>query len=126
MVEGEFITCHYCEKFTNVTECDLQPPENCTTEKPYCKITQVKTGIPGLEMFSKVTTTKGCASAKECNKEDVGTFDPIKYIWCCQADLCNIFANMGKGEFGNYSSHAQKSDPLPAIYTIVLITHLLY
>ncbi|CAN2389992.1 hypothetical protein PRIEUP_LOCUS28, partial [Pristimantis euphronides] len=117
--------CHSCDQFTNVTECDLQPPQNCTEEAPYCKIVQKKTGIPELEMFSKVTTTKGCASGAECRKEDVALFQ-VKYIWCCQSDLCNIFENMGKEGIDGFNSHAQKSDPLPVIYTIVLVLHFLY
>ncbi|CAJ0954458.1 unnamed protein product [Ranitomeya imitator] len=49
-MKGQCLVCHSCNKFSNVTECDLQPPENCTAEKPLCKITQEKTGIPGMEM----------------------------------------------------------------------------
>ncbi|KAG8569256.1 hypothetical protein GDO81_014322 [Engystomops pustulosus] len=122
-VQGEFITCHSCQKYTNVTKCDLQPPENCTAEKPYCKITLEKTGIPEVEMYFQVTTTKGCASAAECSGEVLNIWQEAQTIWCCQEDLCNIFENYGKGH--NNISHAPRSDPLPAIYTIALAMYLL-
>lgn len=125
-VKGQSIICHSCQKFANISECDLQPPENCTQEKPYCKITQEKTGIPGMDMFSKVTTTKGCSSAAECNGDDVSIWEPKKNIWCCRENLCNIFENVGKSDTSSYNSHAQKKDPLPLIHTIALVIYLLY
>ncbi|MEE6484752.1 hypothetical protein FKM82_014012 [Ascaphus truei] len=123
---GNATMCYSCLNLSNTTLCDQRPPENCTEEKPFCKIEQKKTGIPGINILSKISTTKGCASSAECEGLDDSIWKPKKHIYCCNFNFCNTMENMGvkteEGDLSSASDTHRGTALLAAVSTLTILT----
>ncbi|OCT72539.1 prostate stem cell antigen-like [Xenopus laevis] len=122
---GNAKQCHSCIQFSNITECDNQPPENCTEDKPLCIIQVERTGVPNIEILTKISITKGCATSEECSGESDSMWKPKKILQCCHSDLCNTLFNATSTEKTSDTSETSDAERRSPFLAVLLTLTLL-